>query len=498
MTAGPSVTCIMIFLDGAAFIDEAIRSVVAQGDGVDWDLVLVDDGSNDGSTAIARRWADSDHRIRYIEHDGHANLGTGPSRSAGLTAARGDYVAFLDCDDVWLSSALPHSLRVFAHHPEADVVIGGAWRWHGWTGEHADSALDRLADIPDAVTHTVIEPPALLADIYRSADAFRMPVICSVLIARAALLRVGGFDNSFRGLYEDQVLYAKIALQLRAVVDPRPMALYRQHDSSVCRVAMDSGEWQWTGPSEPQRQFVEWLRTYIIENVGGDIASLDVVRRNLEPDDLALLGSLGEAPQPSQRPIPETVRRAVRRVRRRRRPSVWTTTVVGHWSEQFLAPTAHSIDGATLVIVARGDDRPWVGAPPVGVFIDGATRRTWSVAVNSGKRYDRLVVPIAVATTVGIAALLEGVGRLVVPGGAALLVVPGPAVDADWPDADRLTELIRCAIPDQRVDVEWFGNAMTVADLDADAASLGAWIDRHDPAVPAMYGVAITPAVGPQ
>ncbi|MEP4649676.1 MAG: glycosyltransferase family 2 protein, partial [Ilumatobacter sp.] len=272
----------MIFLDGAAFIDEAIRSVVAQGDAIAWELVLVDDGSTDASTAIARRWADSDGRIRYLEHDGHANLGTGASRNAGLDAAHGEYVGFLDCDDVWLPCALSHAMRVLAHHADADAVFGGAWRWHSWTDDPADRVLDDKMVLPDSMTHEVIEPPELFADIYLEPDAFRVPAICSTLIDRASLLRVGGFEDSFRNLYEDQVLYSKIALQLRAVVDPRPLALYRQHEASACHVAIDAGEWQWTGPSEPLRHYAEWLRTYIVDNVGSDAASLEVVRRNLD------------------------------------------------------------------------------------------------------------------------------------------------------------------------------------------------------------------------
>ncbi len=112
------MSCVMIFLDGARFIDEAIRSVVAQGADVAWELVLVDDGSTDASTAIARRWAAADPaRIRYVEHAGHANRGMSASRNAGVAAARGEHIGFLDCDDVWLPSALSHGLRVLPLTP---------------------------------------------------------------------------------------------------------------------------------------------------------------------------------------------------------------------------------------------------------------------------------------------------------------------------------------------------------------------------------------------
>src|SRR5687767_2869413 len=109
MPAAPAVSCILIFLDGARFIDEAIRSVASQKGCDDWELILVDDGSTDDSTAIAKAWARSDPgRIRYVEHAGHANRGMSASRNAGLDIARGTYVSFLDCDDVWLPSTLAH------------------------------------------------------------------------------------------------------------------------------------------------------------------------------------------------------------------------------------------------------------------------------------------------------------------------------------------------------------------------------------------------------
>ena len=85
----------------------------------DWELILVDDGSTDASTAIAKAWAASDPaRIRYVEHDDHQNRGMSASRNLGVAVARGRYVAFLDCDDVWLPSALAHRTRVAAAYPD--------------------------------------------------------------------------------------------------------------------------------------------------------------------------------------------------------------------------------------------------------------------------------------------------------------------------------------------------------------------------------------------
>ena len=344
-TPSPAVTCVLIFLDGARFIDEAIRSVVAQSGDVDWELVLVDDGSTDESTVIARRWASADARIRYLEHEGHANLGMSASRNAGVAVARGDLIGFLDCDDVWLPLALSHGLGVLALHPDADVVIGATWRWYSWTGEPGDRAHDDVMRLPDVVPLTVIDPPALLAGMYAKPGAWQVPAMCSLLISRHGLLRIGGLDDSFRGIYEDQVLYTKIAMHLQVVVDPRPMGLYRQHDASACHVAVDAGVWRRSGPSELERHYLEWVRTYVTEQAGGDPAALDVVARNL--DHVAHGQHLAPTePSPSLGSrLPTPVRRVLRAVRDRVRPPARPTSVTARWSEQFLAPISGQSDG---------------------------------------------------------------------------------------------------------------------------------------------------------
>ena len=99
------VAVICCFLDGKAFLAEAIESVRAQDYG-DFALVLVDDGSTDGASEIARAFTARDPRISYLEHDGHANKGLSASRNAGIAASDGDYIAFIDADDVWV----PHKL----------------------------------------------------------------------------------------------------------------------------------------------------------------------------------------------------------------------------------------------------------------------------------------------------------------------------------------------------------------------------------------------------
>ena len=119
MTKAPRVSSIVIFLNAKAFIREAVDSVLAQSYS-DWDLWLVDDGSTDGSTEIAREY-ERVHRGkgRYVEHPGHENKGMSASRNLGLSHAAGEYVAFLDADDVWLPQKLEEQV---AEHLEARIL----------------------------------------------------------------------------------------------------------------------------------------------------------------------------------------------------------------------------------------------------------------------------------------------------------------------------------------------------------------------------------------
>ena len=108
----PRVSPIVIFLDAKSFFGEAIESIIGQ-DYADWELLLVDDGSTDGTADIARRYAELDsQRIRYLSHPGHENRGMSASRNLGIREARGEYLAFLDADDTWLPGKLTRQVAI--------------------------------------------------------------------------------------------------------------------------------------------------------------------------------------------------------------------------------------------------------------------------------------------------------------------------------------------------------------------------------------------------
>src|SRR4051812_5156182 len=112
----PLVSVVLIFLNEERFLEEAVQSVREQTL-TDWELILVDDGSTDRSTAIARDLAAQDERIRYVEHPRHANRGMAASRNVGVGNGSAPYVAFIDGDDVWAPFKLYEQVEILERMP---------------------------------------------------------------------------------------------------------------------------------------------------------------------------------------------------------------------------------------------------------------------------------------------------------------------------------------------------------------------------------------------
>lgn len=98
MSPPPTVSIITPVWNAADTLEATVASARAQTRG-DWEMLLVDDGSTDGSRALAERLAAGEPRIRLL--GGAVNRGPAAARNAGIRAARGRFIAFLDADDLW-------------------------------------------------------------------------------------------------------------------------------------------------------------------------------------------------------------------------------------------------------------------------------------------------------------------------------------------------------------------------------------------------------------
>ncbi|MGC8490153.1 MAG: glycosyltransferase family 2 protein [Syntrophobacteraceae bacterium] len=113
----PFISFIVPMFNVERYVGECMESVLRQPFG-DWEMILIDDCSMDGSAAIAAGYAAADSRITVMRN--RENLGPGPLRNVGLTRASGEYLFFLDADDVINPDQLRHLHNAVqrAGHPE--------------------------------------------------------------------------------------------------------------------------------------------------------------------------------------------------------------------------------------------------------------------------------------------------------------------------------------------------------------------------------------------
>lgn len=247
------VSVVMIFYNAEEFLAEAVRSVLAQSHS-NLELLLVDDGSTDGGTAQAAEFAvDLPDLVRLVEHPGHRNRGMSASRNLGVRSARGELIAFLDADDVWEPDHLAQQVALLKSHPGVGMVCGRAMNWRNWAG---NGQRDTWSPLPFA-PGTVVASPHMLTAVLRR-GAFSVP-ICSLLVQAHVLRTVGGSEEDFRGMFEDQVLLAKLHLNASAVIDGGLTARYRQHDRSSSALAQREGFYHPETPNPAYETFLRWL-----------------------------------------------------------------------------------------------------------------------------------------------------------------------------------------------------------------------------------------------
>jgi glycosyltransferase involved in cell wall biosynthesis len=225
----PLVSVVLIFLNEERFIEEAVQSLRDQTL-ADWELILVDDGSTDRSTPIARELAAGDERIHYVDHPGHQNRGRSASRNLGAAHAIAPYIAFLDADDVWEPEKLAEQVEVLESMPDVAMVVGAVRFWYSW--DPAATEEDFIL-FTGGVADRRIYPPEAALKLFPLGK--HRGVAVDLLVRRSVFEAVGGFEDQFRGLYDDQAFNVKVFLGHRIYISSRAWLRYRRHDGSLIK-----------------------------------------------------------------------------------------------------------------------------------------------------------------------------------------------------------------------------------------------------------------------
>ncbi|WBB96475.1 glycosyltransferase family 2 protein [Solwaraspora sp. WMMA2080] len=244
----PTVSVVVPVYNTEKWLAEALGSIEGQPGRDLVEVIVVDDGSTDGSAEIAQRYATQATAVRYVRQD---NAGLGAARNHGVRLATGRYLAFLDSDDIYPDGALSH-LTGLADHHEAAIAVGDmqglpprpnpAWRRELLIGERV---VEHIAHAPDLVGN---------------------PSACNKIFRRDLVDAVG--VTFTEGTAFEDVLFTipLLARSPRTILTPRLSYLYRQRGDNSS--LMDSR-------SQPAR-IMQHLT--IIERLADEV-------RDLRPDD---------------------------------------------------------------------------------------------------------------------------------------------------------------------------------------------------------------------
>jgi glycosyltransferase involved in cell wall biosynthesis len=253
------VTVIVCFYNEERFIEETIESVLAQT--LDnWELILVDDGSTDSSTGIAKNMAEAyPEKVKYIEHENHKNRGLSASRNLGISYARGEFVAFLDADDVWLPGKLERQVAILAQYQTAGMLCEASEYWYTWQGKNEKDVLIKVGADQDR-----LYPPGKLSELLYPLGRGAAPCPCSLIVRKSVLDKHNGFEAHFTGrlqLYEDQAFLQKIYLNEFVFVSSQCNNRYRKRRGSLVQKARSEGNYYGV-----RKYFLTWLKEYLQSN----------------------------------------------------------------------------------------------------------------------------------------------------------------------------------------------------------------------------------------
>lgn len=214
MTAheAPIVSVIIPCYNHGHYLPYAVNSVLAQTF-TDWEAIIVDDGSTDNTGEVAAQFTDP--RIRYIYQE---NRGLAAARNAGIQVAQGDYLAFLDADDLWAPRFLERCLEVLGKREDIVGVYTG-----NYFIDHAGQVLPRTG-------LRVVEPNVLYDQLL--CGGFFPP--CTAVIRADVVRQLGTFDTHLVGRgTEDWDLWLRVTRTYRMQGIPELLAFYRVYPGSM-------------------------------------------------------------------------------------------------------------------------------------------------------------------------------------------------------------------------------------------------------------------------
>lgn len=225
-SVAPTVSVVIPLYNKGRYVDRAVSSVLAQSYPA-LEIIVVDDGSTDDGPEKVLHFGDP--RICLIRQE---NRGPGAARNAGLTVAKGKYVAFLDADDEWLPSFLNAGIPLLEDRESGVTVV--------WTGYFRAPDMKRNADVFGALSGGVYEITAD-TNIKLVQKLLNGMWTGTIILMTDIAKKWGGFFDQYKCLRgEDRYLFLKLLFNEKLGIISQPHAIYHMEASDLCgRVSND-------------------------------------------------------------------------------------------------------------------------------------------------------------------------------------------------------------------------------------------------------------------
>jgi glycosyltransferase involved in cell wall biosynthesis len=220
MPSLPLVSVVVPCFNAERFVATTLKSVLGQ-QGATLEVIVVDDGSRDGSAALVERQFPQVQLIRQ------ANAGVAAARNAGIRASSSDWIAFCDADDIWLPGKLAAQFERMAAAKDCRMSYTA---WAVWTSAEAEPAAAELARLVDPDLDWSGASGWIYADLLLDCVVWTS----TVLAHRSLFQELGAFDPSLR-IGEDYDLWLRMSRATPIERIARPLALYRQHPANITR-----------------------------------------------------------------------------------------------------------------------------------------------------------------------------------------------------------------------------------------------------------------------
>ena len=213
------VSVIMPVYNTKTYLGTALDSVLKQS-WVDFEIIIVDDGSKDGSRALIQQYAEKyPEKIRYFFQE---NGGAAHARNTGLKNAKGGYVAFLDSDDLWMSNKLQIQINYFQKNPEVDLIYTNAILIdsHGNDQGELYSRSEEFDILPNELFNSIL---------IRNFVPFS-----SIILKKTVIDNIGGFNVTY-GNTEDMDFLLRVIREHQGQGIKQNLIMYRIHENNASR-----------------------------------------------------------------------------------------------------------------------------------------------------------------------------------------------------------------------------------------------------------------------